>query len=83
MFISTYKSAAPIAGLQYLLVHHALVLFESTQAYINQLEFDYIIGLCLSVLEFEPLTLRSSNYQAETPTIELTRPHWANSPTDF
>ena len=27
----------PIAGLQYLLEHHTLALFESTQSFINQL----------------------------------------------
>ena len=35
----------PLAGLGYLLEHHALVLFQSTQFYINQLKFDNIIGL--------------------------------------
>ena len=37
LFITTYKGS-PIAGLQYFLEHHTLVLFESTQSYINQLE---------------------------------------------
>ena len=48
----------PPTGLQTLLNHHMRVLFVSTKSYMNQ-------------LEFEPLTLRSSNYQAEY--------HWSNS----
>ena len=60
-YLSPPSRVPPIAGLQYLLEHHMLVLFESTHSYINQLEFDFIIVLP----RFEPLTLRSSNYQAE------------------
>ena len=46
----------PVAGLQYLLEHHMLVLFESTQSYINGLAFDYIIGLSVyaEILTTEP-----------------------------
>ena len=33
------------AGLQFLIKYHTFALFESTQPYINQLDFDYIIGL--------------------------------------
>ena len=44
-YLSPPTRMTPIAGLQYLLEQNTLVLFESTQTYIKQLEFDYIIGL--------------------------------------
>ena len=44
-YLSPLTRVSPIAGLWYLLEHHMLVLFESIQSYINQLEFDSIIGL--------------------------------------
>ena len=51
--LHTYKDA-PIEGLQYFLEHHRQVLFEST--YINQLEFDNIIGLsvCAGIRTTDP-----------------------------
>ena len=49
LIILNVHRASPIFGrLQYLLEHHTLALFESTQSYINQLEFGYIIGLSLN-----------------------------------
>ena len=44
-YLSPPTRALPIAGLQYLLEYYKLVLFELTQSYLHQLEFDYIIGL--------------------------------------
>ena len=56
------------------LEHHTLVSFDSSQSYINQLEFDYTIGLsvyagiCTAGLQGFKLPSRDS-------TIELTH-HW-------
>ena len=44
-YLSPPTRVPPIAGLCYLQEHHMLALFESTQSYINYLEFDYITSL--------------------------------------
>ena len=68
LFIITFKGAL-IAGLWYLLEHHTLVIFESTQSFINQLEFDQIIGLFVNtgIWTSDP----ASNHQAEILPLSL------------
>ena len=44
-YLSPPNRCSHEADLQYLPEYHMFVLFESTHSYINQLEFDNIIGL--------------------------------------
>ena len=62
-----------VAGLQYLLEYHTFVLFESTQSYINQLEFDYTVGLSVyaGIWTTDPLGLQIAKQRLY---------HWANLP---
>ena len=66
-YFSQPTRMSPIAGSQYLLEHHMhmLELFESTQYYINQLEFDYKIGLSVCLcrdLKHWPLGLQITKH---------------------
>ena len=66
-YLSLPKTVLPVAGLQYLLQHQTLVLFEATQSYINQLEFEHIIDL--------------SVYARWSLDLQITKQrlfHWAN-----
>ena len=75
-YFSPPTRVPPITGLQYLLEHHRLVFFEWTQPFINQMEFDYIYLIGLSVCLCRDLSLWPVGLQITKQRLY----HWANWP---